>query len=82
MYIGKYCFVHSACPLFVIRRLSAIREWKVCWVYRNSSLYIHGGPLYRGGLLLGGSVIEGSTVLYCVLSPILILFAYNNPSMC
>ena len=35
-------------------------------IYRNSSWYIHGGPLYGGGLLLGGSVIGGSTVFWCL----------------
>ena len=32
------------------------------YIYWNSSWYIHGGPLHRGGPLLGGSVIRGSTV--------------------
>ena len=31
-------------------------------VYGNSGRYIHGVPLFEGGPLLGGSVIEGSTV--------------------
>ena len=31
-------------------------------VYGNSGRYIHGSPLFGGGLLLGGSVIGGSTV--------------------
>ena len=31
-------------------------------VYRNSSWYIHGGPLYGGGPLLGGFDIGGPTV--------------------
>ena len=31
-------------------------------VYGNSGLYIYGGPLFRGGPLLGGSVIGGFTV--------------------
>ena len=32
-------------------------------VYGNSRWYIHGGPLFGGGLLLGESVIGGSTVV-------------------
>ena len=31
-------------------------------VYGNSGWYIHGGPLFGEGPLLGGSAIEGSTV--------------------
>ena len=31
-------------------------------VYGNSGRYIHGGPLFGEGPLLGGSVIGGSTV--------------------
>ena len=54
--------MHSACPLFGIQRLSAIREQKMYSVYGESNWYIHGGPLYGGGPLLGGSVIGGSTV--------------------
>ena len=33
-------------------------------VYGNSSWYIHGGPLFVGGPLLGGSVIGVSAVIY------------------
>ena len=35
-------------------------------VYGKSGWYIHGGPLFRGGPLLGGSVIGGYTVLFLV----------------
>ena len=59
--IGNFRSVRSACPLFGIRRLSAIREQKMYCVYGNSSWYIYDGPLL-GGLLLRGSVIGGSTV--------------------
>ena len=61
--IRKCRSASSACPLFGIRRLSAIWEKKMDCVYGNSSWYIHGGPLFGGGLLLGGSVIGGSTVI-------------------
>ena len=53
--------MRSVCPLFEIRRLSAIREQKMYCVYGNSG-YIHGGPLFGGGPLLGRFVIRGSTV--------------------
>ena len=56
--------MRSVCPLFGIRRLSAIREQKMYCVYGNSGRYIHGGALFGGGPLLGGSVIGGSTVYY------------------
>ena len=54
--------VRSACPLFGIRRSSAIRKEKMYCVYGNSSWYIHDGLLFGGGPLSGGSVIGGSTV--------------------
>ena len=61
--IGKCRSVRSACPLFGIRRLCVIREQKMYCVYGNSSWYIHGGPLFGGGPLLGGSFSGGFTVL-------------------
>ena len=57
--------VRSVCPLFGIRRLSAIREQKMYCAYGYSGRYIHRGPLFGGGPLLGGSVIGGSTVVEC-----------------
>ena len=61
LFYWKGHLVHSACPLSGIWRLSAIGE--LYCVYGNSSWYIHWGPLYGECLLLGGSVIRGSTVL-------------------
>ena len=55
--------MRSVCPLFGIRRLSAIRDQKMYCVYGNIGRYIHVGPLFGGGPLLGGSVIGGSTVI-------------------
>ena len=42
-------------------------------IYGNSSWYIDSGPLYRGGPLLGGSIIRGSTVFQRVALLLLIL---------
>ena len=59
---GKVSFGTQSLSIVLNSEVSTIQEQKMYCVYRNSSWYIHGGPLYRGGLLFGGSVIGGSTV--------------------
>ena len=61
---GVFVWVRRACPLSVIWRCQLFGS-KKCTASMGITVgtYING---YRGGLLLGGSVIGGSTVYECV----------------